>query len=267
MNYNQLNESIKKEAEVKAQAEKVLKDSTAPVSVLRVTKGRLTQSEEALHSLHTRYKNSLLQDSIFVLVTGSEKRIKKYAKIAEEDFGCFAVDAEEMYRSFLDTVPSRLYENTSSSSALFEHYVKALSERATKMGVSSHPMLILNSKYKVQLKNKEEAHALLKRATNEHVGAELLAIDSIDKIVSLAVEKDFNQKVCPIVLYTTDEELILEAARDISSRLNLKTFILTLGKEVSSSLVDKATAKIETVNEQSVKESLLEIKKQIKGDE
>ncbi|HBI01196.1 MAG TPA: hypothetical protein DDY18_06185 [Flavobacterium sp.] len=226
----------------------------------RVRLGNITQAKEQLKDLRLSYRKLLLKSAAFIIVTGDQA--DKFAKTAEEKYDCFAVNAEDFYNEMIEKVPEVLYKDKISSGNLFEHIGNALEDKARDLDIVSYPALIFESKYKKQIKDKNELLSLTKSAINEKVGSEIVGIDAMDKISDKVLNSELSGKTIPVVLYTSDTATVEELSKGLKRSLTRNTHIIATGevddktKNISLDVVDKVTTK-------AVEKSLLKIRQSL----
>lgn len=226
----------------------------------RVRLGNITQAKEQLKDLRLSYRKQLLASAVFVIVTGDQA--DKFAKTAEEKYSCFSVNAEDFYNEMIAKVPEVLYKDKISSGNLFEHIGNALEDKARELDIVSYPALVFESKYKKQLKDKNDLLALTKSAINEKIGGEIVGMDAMDKISERVLQSDLSGKTIPVVLYTPDSSTAESLSKGLKRSLTRNTHIISTGevdektKNISLDVVAKVTNK-------SVESSLLKLKQSL----
>jgi len=227
----------------------------------RTKLGQIKRAKEDLKDLYLEYRTELKQRAAFVILTGSKK--EEFSALAEKDFGCFFLDADTFYLSILEKVPARLYTNFTASPTLFDHIGARFGDMAQDIEIIGHAAFLFESKYKKVLKDKNDALELMKRAFNDKIGGEVVGLDAIHRVAARAVNEDFSEKTVPIILQTDDELLVKELARDLK-RLTPNVFVVSIGTKVGKDIKNISTASIKTVTEESVKQSLLKIKENLR---
>jgi hypothetical protein len=228
----------------------------------RTRLGQISRAKEDVAEMTSQYREELSRRAAFILVTG--KQADLYSQLASGDlFGCFSVNPESFYEDLVNKIPERLYLNQPSSPSLFDHLGVHFEDRALEIGVLGYPALLFEAKYKKTLKSKEDMLNLTKRAFNDKVGGEVVAVDAIARITDKAVALEFSSKVCPIVLATNDVELVKELEQGIKRTLTDRVFVVATGTKIDKSISSIAFDKIKTVDEKSVEENLLKIRKHL----
>lgn len=250
----ELSEQIKKQKAI------ATSDPGTDPQTRRVRLGNIVQAKEQLKDLRLSYRKQLLSNAAFIIVTGDQA--DKFAKAAEEKYSCFSVNVEDFYNEMIAKVPEALYMDKISSGNLFEHIGNALEDKARELDIVSYPALIFESKYKKQIKNKNELLVLTKTAINEKVGSEIVGIDAMDKISERVLQSDLSGKTIPVVLYTSDTSYVEELSKGLKRSLTRNTHIIATGevddkvKNISLDVVDKVTTK-------TVEKSLLKLKQNL----
>lgn len=254
-NLKELGDSIKK-----AQAVSKM-DPGTDVNVRRVRLGNIMQAKEQLRLLSQEYRQALIARSTFIIVTGS--LASKFSELAEAEFSCFSANAEDFYTEMTAKVPAVLYQNVASSQNLFEHISAAIEERARKLDIVSYPALIFESRFKKNLKSKEEMLALAKIAINDKVGSEIVGIDALDKISQKVIDSELSGKTIPVILIAEDISIVEELARGLKRSLSRNTFVVSTGSKVDQKIKDISLTSLKTINSESVEKSLIKIKESL----
>lgn len=254
-NLKELGESIKKAQAVASS------DPGTDVNARRIRLGNIMQAKEQLRTLSQEYRRALVSRATFIVVTGSLS--SRFAELAEADFSCFAVNAEDFYNEVTAKVPAQLYQNVASSQNLFEHIASAIEDKARVLGIASYPALIFESKFKKNLKSKEEMLQLAKTAINDKIGAEMVGLDALSKITQKVIDSGLSGKTVPIVLYTEDASLVEELAKGIKRSLSRNTFIISTGSKIDEKIKNISLSSLKTVSSESVEKSLVKIKENL----
>lgn len=223
----------------------------------RIRLGHVKKAKENLEQLYRDYRKSIQRRSVFIVVTG--KQGSDFAKIAQEEFECFSVDADSFYKDIINTIPEVLWKDKTTSPALFDYFMAKFEDRATVIEIIGFPALIFDAKYKKVLKTEEDLLSVLKEAFNEKVGSEVVAYDAIDKAAEKAVEKGYTGKLAAITLHSNDPKLVKDFIKNFGI-VTKNIFIVTTGTKVDKEIKTKATAHIKTVNKESVQKTLLQIR-------
>jgi len=242
-------EEIKKE---KVVAEQDL-DLVSPM-VLYVKKGQVNSAKERLEKLYIDYKNQILRQSIFILVTGQDS--ETFASIANESFKCFTLDTETFYKEIANEISPQLYEGKNINSSVFDVVNNVLEDRMKNLDVMSYNFLTFDSKYSRMINSKPELVEVLKNAINDQVGGEVIGLDALEKVSKEAVNSDYKSKIVPILLYTKDEGLVSSISDDLR-RVNPRVVRVSAGKVNNPDL--NVLTNIKEVTEETVGKALKEI--------
>lgn len=251
----ELGESIKKAQAVAAS------DPGTDVNVRRMRMGNIVQAKEQLRRLTQEYRKELISRVAFAIVTGPQA--KDFADLAEKEFNCFTVNADDFYSEVTEKVPAALYQNVASSQNLFEHIGAAIEDKARALDIVSYPALIFESKFKKVLKNKEDMLELAKKAINDKVGGEIVGLDALNKITQKVVDSDLSGKVVPVILFTKDQSVVEELTKGLKRSLSRNTFIFTTGAKIDKKLKEMSLETIKSVDSESVEKSLLKMKQNL----
>ena len=254
-NLKELGENIKKAQSI-AQM-----DPGTDVNVRRMRLGNIMQAKEQLRLLGQEYRKALISRATFIVVTGS--LASKFAELAESEFSCFSVNAEDFYTDVTAKVPPVLYQNVASSQNLFEHVSAALEEKAHTLDILSYPALVFESKFKKNLKTKEDMLQLVKTAINDRVGAEMVGLDALNKITQKVIDSELSGKTIPVVLVAEDSVIVEEIAKGLKRSLSRNTFIVSTGSKVEQKIKDISLMSLKTVSSESVEKSLVKIKENL----
>lgn len=191
-----------------------------PRDTYRGRVGRQKKAKEQLTALKETYRQDLLNSAVFIVVSGSSAMEFRDLSNAQ---GCFRADPNALYESLVSDIPTSLYGREGTGS-LFDMMTRHLEDQALELGVIGYPQLQYKKEYQKTVKTKAEFLAVVKKAINDQVGAELVGIKAIKEIVDLAIDKGHKSKITPIILATDDASLALEldtALQRISSRVYL----------------------------------------------
>lgn len=254
MNLKELNETIKKEQETIARLDKDINEGNL-LHVIRTKSGQLSQAKLRLEQARQQYVDELRSGALLmVAVSEDSEKLNKFNELSNS-YGCFTADAEILYKEVLKNIPGRLVEGQTTTGILFDHVNNFLEDRAREIGISSFVPVTFHSKYKRTLKSKEDALEVIKRAINDSVGGEFVVIDTISRLLPLAIEAEWDNKTFPIVLTTKDSVLASELVGDAKTRLGMPAFVVSIGDEELSNSVN-----VKEVSETSVKDALVTIR-------
>ena len=227
----------------------------------RVKLGHVNRAKEDLKDLFYKYRTALQDTVFFILVSGNKS--SEFADIANEEFGCYSLDADKFYEDILNQVPERLYTNTHTSPTLFDHFSARFGDVALDMDIIGHPPLTFETKYKKVLMGKKDALEVLKRAFNAKVGGEVVGLNAVDKVARQAINENHSGEKCAILLHSNDSALILELERDIKRALHKKVFVVSTGTKMDKELKTISLASIKDVNTENVGEALVKIRNKL----
>ena len=228
---------------------------------LNARRGRKAHAIEQLKQLKRDYKQQLIQNTVFIVSTGSAR--DEFAKIASEDFGVFTVDPEAFYKDLASRVPEVLYKGKEGISNIFDVLGRHLEDKMMELDVNSYNQLLFKAGYASRINSVQEFADLIKIAVNAQIGSEIVGIQAIDSLVDQAIIKNHTNKTTPVILSTDDEKFALSLLKDLV-RLNTRVFLSVTG-EASSLLksVDNALI-MSDATKTAVGNSLKIIKKNIK---
>lgn len=232
-----------------------------PVETMNGRRGRKRQAIESLKRLKEEYSKDLMRSAVFIIVSGSSR--EEFTKLATEKYGCFSEDPELFYKDLAGRIPEAIYKGKDDVGNMFDILGRHLEDKAMELNIIGYPQLIFKQQYRRAIKTKGEFVALIKRAINEQVGTEVVGIQTVRSIVDSAIERGHDAKVTPIILETSDDELVKEMVRDLE-RLTPRVFLVLSGKSSKTlkGLGDSLTVK--EANEESVEKTLLTIKSSLK---
>lgn len=227
-------------------------------------KGHVVRAKEDLKQLYLDYRKALLLRSTFILVTGTKTQLDKFVKLSENEFGCFPISGEAFYDEILDQMPKQYFQK-SVDNHFFGFFMAKFGDLALDLDIIGHRPMAFHSKYaSANSKGREGATNVIKRAFNEQVGGEVVGLYAIDRVARKAANEEFKGKVCPIVIYSQDSELIKELEKDLKRELTINTFAVTVGSKVDKTVKEIALTNIKSATKESVEKSLLKIKENLK---
>lgn len=236
-----------------------------PVETLNGRRGRQRAAKEKLTKLREDYSNGLLSSAVFIVVTGSLAKEFSEASTGDastgEKLGCFTADPEDFYRELVAPMPTALFGREGNGS-LFDILSRHLEDKANNLGIIGYPQLQFKKGYTSKVSNREDFVQLVKRAINEQVGAEIVAIQSVRSLVDKAIEKNHKALITPIVLATTDEKFALDLGIAIQST-STKVFTVVAGESTNPELAARTGFTLSEVSKESVTATLKKIVKKV----
>jgi ribosomal protein S17 len=214
----------------KIKEEKVLADTDLNAVSPRAypyKKGQVDRARENLESLYIDYKNQVLKNAVFILVTGEDS--EEFSTIAEEEFNCFKVDAMSFYEEIVDTLSPELYVQKNLNSSVFDIAGNVLEDKMKNLDVVAYNSLTFSSKYAKFVKTKKEMVQIMKDAINDSVGGEIIGLDALERVSKEAVNKDYQKRVVPILLHSRDENFLIELSSSLR-KINPRVVRIVAGK-------------------------------------
>jgi hypothetical protein len=248
-------EEIKK---VKGHAEENL--DNAPPETLNARRGRKANAIESLKRLKRDYKRDMLDSAVFLVAVGSGR--EDFANIVSTENKWFSANPEVFYTDLANRVPTTLYLGKTGISDIFEVIGRHLEDKMNELDLIEYNQLIFKAQYAQKINSKEELATLLKRAINNQIGSEIVAIQAVDSLVGEAIERSHGDAITPIVLSTGDEELALELVRDFKTS-GQPVQLVGIG-EVSDKLKLDGIMLLEDTSKKSIKSVLGSMKKLVR---
>jgi hypothetical protein len=224
-------------------------DTVSP-RALPYKKGQVESAKAKLEGLYIDYKNELLKNSVFILVTGNES--ESFAKIAEDNFKCFSVDGKVFYRDILEQISPHLYKNKQVNASVFEAIGNVLETKLKNLDIMSYNQLMFDAKYSKVVKDDVEMLDVIVDSINNIVGSEVVGLDALERVTTKAIEKNYKSKIVPILLHTQDETLVRTLSEGLR-RINPKVVSISAGKTESDLSLKIA---LEEVTKKKVEETL-----------
>lgn len=212
-------------------------------------KGQVESAKARLEQLYIDYKNELLKNAVFILVTGDQAG--SFANIAEEKFKCFSVEGKSMFKEMLSEVNPQVYVNKKVNAFVFEVLSNILEDKLKSLDVLSYNQLLFNSKYSRVVKNEEEMLEVVTSSIADIVGLEIVGLDALEKVTKQAVNKNYKSRIVPILIHSDDEVFVNEAAQGLK-KLTQRVATVSAGK--TNNINSKFS--LEDINENSIEETL-----------
>lgn len=173
--------------------------------------GRLARQKKAreeLKSLTETYRQALLTNTVFILVTGPGK--DAYVKSANETFGFFKVDPDQFYTDIVGQISPKLYDGKESSPNVLDVVSRVLENKAIEVGISGYPMLVFRQEFRRVINGRAEFTKLLKQIIGTQIGTEVVAAQSIKSVLKQAIDVELGGKTNCILLPVDelDQDLI-----------------------------------------------------------
>lgn len=193
---------------------------------LNARRGRKNQAIEQLKRLKRDYKQELMQNTVFIITTGSGR--EEFTKLATEDFGLFSADPEAFYKDLASRVPEVLYKGKEGVSNIFDVVGRHLEDKMGELDVNAYNQLLFKAGYAQRINSVDEFAQLIKTAVNQQIGSEIAGIQAIASLVDTAIEKNHADRVTPVILSTGDEVFVNQLLNDLG-RLTSRVFLSVTG--------------------------------------
>lgn len=235
--------------------------NSGPIETLNGRRGRKAQSIEQLKRLKREYQQNLIQNTVFIISTGSQR--KEFEEQGVKNFGLFAADPEQFYSDLAKRVAPALYLGKEGVSNIFDVLGRHLEDKMMELDINEYNQLIFKAEYAKQINSVEQFTQLVKLAINKQIGAEIAGIQAITSLVDVAIERDHADKITPVVLSTGDEQFAQDLLRDLE-RLTTRVFLAVSGDAPASLRNTEGALVIEEANKTSVGNALKTMKKNLK---
>lgn len=227
---------------------------------LTYKKGQVNSAKQKLENLYVDYKNELLKNAVFILVTGDQS--ENFTSIAEEKFKCFSADGKAMFKEIVEKISPELYKNKKINSFTFEVIGNILEDKMKTLDINAYNQLIFDTKYSRVIKDKGEMLDTVTTAVVDIVGSEVVGLDALERITEKAVNKNYKSKIVPILIQSPDENFIVSITEGLK-RLNPRVIKVLAGKTETDL---KAKISLEEVDEKNVEETLKTIASNAQGE-
>lgn len=234
--------------------------NTGEPSTLNARRGRKNQAIEQLKRLKRDYKQELLQNTVFIVTTGSER--EEFAKTSSE-LGLFVADPEAFYKDLASRVPEVLYKGKEGVSNIFDVLGRHLEDKMMELDINEYNQLLFKAQYAQKIEDVNDFAQLIKKAINDQIGSEIAGVQAIDSLVDEAIERSHADRYTPVVLATDDEQFALQLSRDLE-RLTTRVFVAVAG-EGNETLKNLDGALIlGDASKESVKAAIKEMRKNLR---
>jgi hypothetical protein len=198
--------------------------------------GIARRAQEDLLGLFNDYKNEVRKRIVFILPTGPSA--DKFTELSSKEFGCFAVDAEGVYKDSIKNINPVLFNNSPFNPALLDTAVNYFQDVAEEIGLISYPMVIYKNTYARTLKNQQELLDIVKEAFNADIGSEVVGYYAIHKATNLGLESEFAGKIMPVILTTSDLKLIASLEENLKTITN-NIFVVDTKETITEKEIEK----------------------------
>ena len=176
--------------------------------------GKQKRAKQNLADLYLEYRTQVKNRAVFILTKGAHA--ESFIEVATgPDFGCFEVDAEELYKEIISRVNKRYYDNQTSSPALFDILMSSFNEICDDIGIIEYPAVLFEARFKRRLTSQEDLLKLTKEAFNTKIGSDLVGLYAIDKVSRKAVNSGYEGTTIPIILHSKDKGLTDELEKSL----------------------------------------------------
>lgn len=173
----------------------------------RMHMGNKVRAREDITALRGLYREELLPRVLAVVATGDE-RLSDFVKIAKEEYGMSEIDSMVLVRSAIDTEAVDVFLDKDFSPSTFRVMSTALAEEIRESGISVMDSLEYRSDLNgIFLRNREDLEANLLASLEATFGTKLIATHLMEKVVSQAIEEEFDGPIYPVVITTPDQGL------------------------------------------------------------
>jgi hypothetical protein len=230
---------------------------------------------ETMRHLKLDYRNELMESTVYIVVTGSE-RDSFNALASSETFGCFTADPDEFYKNLTSRINPTLF-GREGARQLFNIAGNVLEDKMMELDIGSYNMLQFNEKYNRAVNNAEDFVPIIREAINDKVGAEIVGINAVHSILDSAIARKHSDLVTPVLLNVTDEKFALDLYKGLpelvkhgvltnaqyEAKKKNKAFLVVAGKASKTLRSTEGVVIVKTVNESSVGEALESIRNKI----
>lgn len=232
---------------------------SGPLETMSGRRGRKNQAINEMANLKRSYKEQMLNNSLFIVVSGASK--DGFATIATENFKCLSADPEEFYMDLVNRIPPSLYLSGSASvENVFDVLGRHLEDKAMELGLVQINQPVFKQEYRQNANSKEKLLALVKQIVNEQVGAEIVGFQAVHSLTAPAIEKGHKEVLSAIILPTDDEKLVKFLINDFQRKgRSQKVFLISAGKTKKEIKSMEGVIGVKEVNETSVKAALTQI--------
>lgn len=228
---------------------------------LNARRGRKNQAIERLKLLKREYSKDLLRSAVFIVAAGEGRN--DFATLAVEKFGCFSTDPDTFYADLAGRVPPTLYLGREGVSNIFDVLGRHLEDKMGELDINEYNQLLFKQNYSGTLNSPEQFKALVTRAVNAQIGAEIAGIQAVASLVDSAIEREHSEKITPILLTTGDAQLALELLKDLE-RLTPRVFLTVTGKSSKALKSVDGALVMKEASDETVQATLTEIRKNLK---
>jgi len=235
--------------------------STGEPATLNARRGRKNQAIEQLKRLKRDYRQELMQNTVFIIATGSER--EEFAKSSSE-LGLFVCDPEAFYKDLAKRVPEVLYKGKEGVSNIFDVLGRHLEDKMVELDINEYNQLLFKAQYAQKIESVDDFAQLIKKAINDQIGSEIAGVEAINSLVDQAIDRNHADRYTPVVLVTDDEDFALQLSRDLE-RLTTRVFVAVAGEgnEILKNL--EGSLSLSDASKDSVKAAIKEIRKNLKN--
>ena len=203
----------------------------------RVRLGNQKRAKENLISLKKDYMAALL--SRVALIVAGGKGSAEFAKLAKEEFDCFAISATSFFEDMAADIHPQLYTDTTATSHIFHALEQNYIDRSHDFDIASAPGLTFTKEFKRVLKDKADLVKLAQDAFMANVGGEIVGLDAIEKVSTLAIAEEYVAGTVPIILHTNDVVLAGKLTVDLNRMFRNTFSIENLEGDIDEALVEQ----------------------------
>lgn len=221
--------------EIKEQQEILSRELVVDARTLPAQLGIRAQAEEKLNALLVDLKESIRNNCVFIAASG--KNAQTFANIAQEEFGCFAFNAQEPFEKMTENIHDT-YIGQHNSPEIINLAMNEFSSIASNIGILGYNYPLFASQDALLLKDRKTLVDAITNIFNRDVGSEFVLYYAINEVAKKLMSLDFEGNKVPIILYSDDSELINTLKKD-SETIQQKLFIVECNKKQTTETVEK----------------------------
>lgn len=217
-------------------------------------------SIESIKRLKVEYRDQLLKQVMFIVVTGPSRDI--FSEIASNNtFDSFSANPNEFYEDLVSRIDHRLF-GREGVKHLFGIASNILEDKAGELNINEYDPLSFSEKYNSSVKSAQDFVPLIRTAINDQVGSEIAGLNSVYSIVDKAIEKKHAATITSLVLNTADERFAFDLQKNLK-RITKNVFLVVAGKLPKAFSGTEGLILVKNVTEDSVGEALTSIRNKI----
>lgn len=168
------------------------------------------EARERLEKLVTDYTKAIRGNSVGIFLFGDPKDVRKFAEIAAEEAGTFAVEADELYQNLAAAVEPSLGASREFGGLQLQGLIAALRQSCKDLNVLRMALPTMTDTPVVR--DRQELLNQIKRLVRSAVGDDLGRVSLDHNVNAQAIASGFSGGTLPVVILNAEQDEVASYA-------------------------------------------------------